>query len=152
MTNDSGPNPGPNADSGEPSSERADSADARPYLLVACSVVALEAVALLILAGFELAATESDRAGLGVSTAIFFVVIGVGLGWFAICLWRRASWARGPVVFAQLVQLGLAWNFREVSPRVIAIALLLTAVVTLAAVLAPATTAALTDDPEPADD
>lgn len=122
--------------------------NARTYLRIACVLVVLEAAALLALAVAELADVASDRVGLGVSTAVFFLLIAVGLCGAAYGLWRRVSWARGPVVFAQLVQLGLAWSFRDVSPRLIAVALLVVAAGVLGCLLAPATTAALADDPE----
>lgn len=117
---------------------------ARPYLLTACALVTIEAVALFGIAITEIASTSSERIGLGVSTAVFFVLIGLGLGVAAYGLWRRIRWARGPVVFVQLIQLGLAWNVRD--EQLIAVVLLAVAVVVLAAVLAPAATAALTDD------
>ncbi|MDN5852216.1 MAG: hypothetical protein L0K86_05085 [Actinomycetia bacterium] len=130
--------PNPDDDGGRPPPS-----DARPYLLVGCGVVALEALTLLALGIAELLSVEADRVGLGVSTAVFFLVIGGGLGWCVRGLWRRSSWVRGPVVLAQLIALGLAWNFRTVSPKVIAVALLIAAIVALVAVLSPATTAAL---------
>ncbi|MGH3358681.1 MAG: hypothetical protein ACRDO7_07740 [Nocardioidaceae bacterium] len=141
MTNDSGPESGSRASDNSPDS-------ARPYLAVACILVAIEGCALLGMAVAELTAVAPDRVGLGVSTAIFFLLIGIGLCGAAYGLWRRVTWARGPVVFAQLIALGLAWSFRDVSPRAIAAALLVVAIAVLVAVLAPATTAALTDDPE----
>lgn len=122
---------------------RPDPAPARPYLLIGCVVVAVEALTLIILGVAEILSVEGDRAGLGVSTAVFFLVIGGGLAWCVRGLWRRASWVRGPVVLAQLIALGLAWNFRTVSPKVIAIGLLIVGLVGLVAILSPATTAAL---------
>lgn len=119
---------------------------ARPYLLVGGAVVALEALTLLGLGVAELLSTEADRAGLGVSTAVFFLVIGAALGWCVRGLLRYSSWVRGPVVLTQLIALGLAWNFRTVSPKIIAVGLLVVAIAGLVALLAPATTAALNAD------
>ena len=50
-----------------------------PPLTVAASIVAVEGVVLLLLAVLEFANVNADRAGLGVSTAGFFVVYGVVL-------------------------------------------------------------------------
>ena len=61
---------------------------------------------------------------------------------------RRASWARSPVVLAQLIQLGLAWSFRGGETTWIAIALAVVAVVVVAGVLHPASIEALSDDPQ----
>ncbi|MCO5310957.1 MAG: hypothetical protein M9891_17025, partial [Austwickia sp.] len=58
----------------------------------------------------------------------------------------RHSWARSPVVFAQLVQLGLAWNFWGGSTGWVAGLLAAVAVVVLVAVMMPASTAALAPD------
>ena len=116
------------------------------YLLVASLVVGLQALSLLVLTVAEALSANGDRLGLAISTAVFFAAIGLGLGACAVALLRRSSWARGPVVLAQLISLGLAWNLRELSPPVIAIVLLVMAIVALAALLAPATTAALSTD------
>lgn len=140
MTEDSGPE-----GRSEPVDKSAD--PARPYLAIASILVLLEGLAVLGMAVAELADIAGDRVGLGVSTAVFFVLVGAGLCAASYGLWRRVSWARGPIVFAQLVQLGLAWSFRDVSPPAIAGVLLVVALGVLVCILAPATTAALTDDP-----
>ncbi|UYM06021.1 hypothetical protein [Solicola gregarius] len=119
---------------------------AGPYLLVACLVVGLQAVALFAFAVLELLSAKADRLGLAISTGVFFIAIGAGLAVCAIALRRRASWARGPIVLAQLITLGLAWNFRTLSPPIAAIVLLVVALIALVALLAPATTEALTTD------
>lgn len=125
---------------------RTDRDAARPYLLTGCVVVALEALTLLALGVAELLSTQADRVGLGVSTAVFFLVIAAALGGCVRGLWRLSSWVRGPVVLTQLIALGLAWNFRTVSPKVIAVGLLVIAIVGLVAMLAPATNAVLNAD------
>ena len=135
----SDPDPADDADDGRrPPLERA-----RPYLLVACGVVAIEALALLVLGIAELQSVEAERVGLGISTGGFFLVIGGALGYCVYGLWQRTSWVRGPIVLTQLIALGLAWNFRTISPTVIAVALLAVGLVGLVAMLSPATTDAL---------
>ena len=56
------------------------------------------------------------------------------------------SWARGPAVLAQLIQLGLAWSFRGDPTTLVAIALAVVALVALAGIFHPASTHALTDE------
>ena len=52
---------------------------------------------------------------MGLTTSAFFLAAAAGLAWCAWSLWKVRRWARGPVVMAQLIQLGLAWNFRDVA-------------------------------------
>ncbi len=111
-------------------------------LRLAAVLVAAEALALLALAGAELAALSSDRIGLGVVTAVFFAVCGLVLGWAAWALWRGIGTARGPVVVAQLIQLGLAWSTRSEAPAV-AVLLAGCALAVLALVLRPSATQTL---------
>ena len=61
----------------------------------------------------ELRSLETSKLAMGITTALFFAVYGVGLGVFAWLLYRRQSWVRAPVVLAQLIQLGVAWSFRS---------------------------------------
>jgi hypothetical protein len=114
-------------------------------LTVAASLVLIQGALLLIFAVLELAHVSSERVSLGVSTAIFFLVYGAAL---VVCAWaltRHHGWARGPVLLTQLIQLGLAWNLRDVA--VVAVVLLVAAVIVLAGMLHPASIEALTDDP-----
>lgn len=113
------------------------------WLRIAAALVAVEAVGLLAYAVAEAASISSGRAALGLSTAVFFGVYALGLCLAARGLLRRASWSRGPVVFSQLVQLGVAWNLRSTEVWPVAVGLATLAAVVLTAVLAPATTRAL---------
>ncbi len=114
-------------------------------LLVAAALAGVEAV---VLAGYgiaELVALSGDRLTMGLSTALFFFVYAVGL---ALCAWavsRRNSWARAPVVLAQLIQLGVAWSFRGGGTTLLAAVLAVVAVVVVAGLLHPASIAALDD-------
>jgi len=119
-----------------------------PPLTVAASLVAVEGVLLVLLALVEASTTSSARVTMGVTTAVFFAAYGGGL---LVCAWqltRRASWARSPVVLAQLIQLGLAWSFRGGETTWIAIALAVGALVVVAGVLHPDSIEALSDDPQ----
>ena len=114
-------------------------------LTVAASLVLIQGALLLTFAVLELAHISSERISLGLSTAIFFVVYG---GVLVLCAWaltRHHGWARGPVLITQLIQLGLAWNLREVT--LVAVVLLVAAVIVLAGMLHPASIEALSDDP-----
>ena len=84
-------------------------------LKVAASLTAVEAVVLLGYAVAELAQISSGLAGVTLTTSAFFAVYGSAL---LVCAWglvNRRSWARSPVVLAQLIQLGVAWSFRRAS-------------------------------------
>lgn len=122
--------------------------DARPApdrgLRLAAALVGAEAAALLAVAVAELAALSGDRIGLGLGTTLFFVLCGSVIGWGAWGLWRGLGAARGPVVAAQLIQLGLAWSTRSEVPLVAAL-LAGCAFAVLALVLRPSATQRLGD-------
>lgn len=102
---------------------------------------------LLLLALLELGTLSTARLVMGLTTAVFFVLYGAGL---LLCAWqltRRASWARSPVVLAQLIQLGIAWSFRGGGTTWLAVVLAVAALVVCAGVLHPDSIDALSDDP-----
>lgn len=121
-------------------------------LQVAAALVGAEG---LFAAGFGVAEafhTTSARATMGVTTALFFVAFGAALLGCAWGLTRAHVWARGPVLIAQLLALGLAWNFKDGDTWPASVALALPAVVVLVAMLRPESIAALDggqDDPAP---
>jgi hypothetical protein len=125
--------------------------DAPRPLVVAAALVALEG---LFGVGFGIAEafhTTSARATMGVTTALFFAAFGAALVGCAWGLTRSASWARGPVLIAQLLALGLAWNFKDGGTWPASVALAVPAVAVLVAMLRPASLAAL-DGPGHEDD
>jgi len=83
---------------------------------------------------------------MGATTSVFFIVYGVGLGGCAWVLCGRRSWARAPVVLAQLIQLGVGWSLRGGSTTVASVALVVLAVLVLAGIFHPASLRALADD------
>jgi hypothetical protein len=123
----------------------------RPATLTAAVVlVALEALVLVVLAVLELFSLRADRLTMGVTTAVFFLVYAAAL---LLCAWgllRLVSWARSPVVLAQLIQLGVAWSFRGGDTTVVAVVIALVAVVVLIGLFVPSSLAALSDEEEPA--
>jgi hypothetical protein len=117
-----------------------------PPLVVAASLAGLEAFVLAGLAVLELASLSSLRLTMGLTTTAFFLAAAAGLAWCAWSLWRVRRWARGPVVMAQLIQLGLAWNLWEGSAKPLSAALAVVALVVVAGLLHPASTEVLEHD------
>jgi len=114
-------------------------------LIVACSLTAIEGALLVMYAVAELFNLDSERVTMGLTTSAFFAVYGAGL---VLCAWsayRLSSWARAPMVGAQLVQLGVAFSFWGGNTTAVAIAVGLVALLVLAGVLHPASIEALTD-------
>jgi hypothetical protein len=98
-------------------------------LVVAASLVAVEGLLLLGYAVLELASISTDRVAVALTTAVFFAAYAALLLVCARAVLRRRSWARSPIVLAQLIQLGLAWSFRDGSTLVVAIVLAVIALV-----------------------
>ena len=114
-------------------------------LIVAGSVVGLEAFALVVFGIVEIATTSSARVTMGVTTAFFFLAYGLGLGACGWLLTRLRSWTRAPVVLAQLIQLGVAWSFKGGAGSAASAGLLVLAVIVLAGVFHPASIDALAE-------
>jgi hypothetical protein len=121
-------------------------------LVVAVSVVALEALLLVLFGLAELRSLSATKATMGITTSLFFAVYGVGLGWCAWQLRRLEHWPRAPIVLAQLIQLGVAWSFRGGATAFVSAALTVLAVVVLAGVFHPASLRALAQQEEQAGD
>lgn len=120
----------------------------RALILLASAVVVAEALVVLALAVADLANISGERLGLGIGVAIFFGSYGVGQLVAVVLLNRGVAGARGPLVLTQLIQLGLAWNLRDVDfgdvgiPGISA-ALVVSAAVVLICLLAPSVGRAL---------
>ncbi len=106
-------------------------------LAVAAGVTFIEG---LLTVGFgvtEVLSLDSDRLVMGVTTGVFFLAYGAGL---VFCAWGMNTvrqWSRGPVLLAQLIWLGLAWNFRTGDTLPVAIGLAVMAAIVLAGLLHP---------------
>ena len=81
--------------------------------------------------------------GTTVGLSILFFVCAAALAVCAYGLLRMQSWSRAPIVLAQLITLGLAWDYRSNNTPV-AIGLLIYAVVTLACLFHRSSLEALT--------
>ena len=117
-------------------------------LLVAASLVAVEGVLVLLLAVLELRSLDAARASMAITTAVFFAGYGALLLVCARSVTRGHSWARSPIVLAQLIQLGVAWNYRSSPTTLLAIGLAVVAAVVVAGLLHPASVEALADRPD----
>ena len=114
--------------------------------MVAASLTAVEAVVLAGLGLLEVANLTTGRLTMGVTTSAFFLGAAAALAWCAWSLWRVRRWARGPVVMAQLILLGLAWNLWADSTRPLSAGLAVVGLVVIAGLLHPASTRALEAD------
>lgn len=112
-------------------------------LLIAALMTVLQSVAALIMGLLEVASFSGQRAAMGVTTAIFFIAYGAFLIIAARQLTRLSPWARGPVLLAQLIWLGVAWSFRGGGTTWLAVILAASALVALWGLLHPDSRAAL---------
>ena len=118
---------------------------APPPLVVAASLTAVEAVVLAGLGLLEVANLNSGRLTMGVTTTAFFLGAAAALAWCAWALWRVRRWARSPVVMAQLIVLGLAWNLWAGSTKPLSAGLAVVGIVVIAGLVHPASTQVLED-------
>ncbi len=116
-----------------------------PLTLAAC-LVGLQGLAAAVYAVGFLVGFEGSKATLDITGFLFFALCAAGLGGCAYGLVRLVSWARGPVVFTQIMLLLLAWSFHGIPAIAVPLALLGLAV--LVCVFAPASVAALSPEDE----
>ena len=115
-------------------------------LVAAASQGAVEGKLLMLYGVAEIFALTGARAAMGATTSVFFLAYGAGLVFCAWSLTRLRSWARAPVVLAQLIQALVAWGFRGGGTTAVAVALLLAAVLVLVGIFHPASVDALAAD------
>ena len=111
----------------------------------AAARAAVEGVLVLGFGVLEAASLHADRAAMGVTTSLFFALLGLLL---VTCAWyvaRGRAWARSPIVVAQLMALGLAWNFWGGGTTWISVVLAVIGLVVLGGLLHPASVEALGD-------
>jgi hypothetical protein len=117
-------------------------------LLCAAALVVLEGLLLLAYGILEAAHVEQARLVMGVTTALFFILLAAMLiagGWLLV---RGQAWPRSPIVVAQVMFLGLAWSFRGGDTTWVAVGLAVVALVVLGGLMHPASVAALAE-PDP---
>lgn len=106
-------------------------------LAAAAGLTFIEGLLTVIFGVSEAVSVNSARLVMGVSTGLFFLAYGAVL---VACAWGMNAlrpWSRGPVLLAQLIWLGLAWNFRSGSTLLVAVTLAVMAVIVLAGVIHP---------------
>ena len=116
-------------------------------LKLASAVVAGEGLVVAVLGIVEAITISDDRLTLGLTTAAFLLLYGGALLLVARGLFRTSTWSRGPAVFAQLIQLGVAWSFWGGSTTAVSVVLGIAAVVVLVALFQKVSMEALVDDP-----
>jgi hypothetical protein len=114
-------------------------------------VVAAEGLVLAVLGIAEAFTINGSRLVLGLTTTLFLFAYGAGLVLVARGLYRASTWSRGPAVFSQLVQLGVAWSFWGGSTTVVAIVLAVAGLAVLVAIFRKPSMDALRDNPAKSD-
>jgi hypothetical protein len=111
-------------------------------LVVAASLVVVEAMVLLLVGVAELVSLTGGRLTMGLTTAFFFVAAGAGL---LACGWglsRSRAWGRGPVLVGQVMAFIGAWQVRG-DFTFVAVVLAVAATLVLAGILHPQSMQAL---------
>ncbi|GAB3663428.1 hypothetical protein GCM10027596_26580 [Nocardioides korecus] len=135
----------PDGDPGDESDRADDPTTRSPYsphgtpapLSAAAGLTFVQGLLALLYGIGEVANLSSGRLTMGLTTAAFLLAAGAALLFCAWGLHGVRPWARGPVLLAQLMLLGLAWNFRSGSTLVVAVVLAVSAAVVLAGLLHP---------------
>ena len=112
-------------------------------LVTAASLAAVEGVVIVLLAVLEAASLTGGRLTMGLTTTLFFALYG---GLLVVCAWlitRGGAWARGPILLAQLIQLGLAWNLRGGDTTLLSLGIGVVALVVVAGLVHPQSIEAL---------
>jgi hypothetical protein len=112
-------------------------------LVTSASLAAVEGVVILLLAVLEIASLTGGRLTMGLTTTLFFASYG---GLLLVCAWaitHGGAWARGPILLAQLIQLGLAWNLRGGETTLVAVVIGIVALVAIAGIVHPQSVEAL---------
>ncbi len=83
---------------------------------------------------------------------VMLLLLGIGLGLAAVGIAKGVHMARGPVMVAQLISLGLSWNLLKNESdlpgvTVIGVAVALVATIVIVALVTPSARAALADRP-----
>lgn len=120
--------------------------NARPYLLTSCTIVVIEGLTFLLLGVLALADAGSTNIASDAGIALFLGVYGAAQLYACRQLLTWHSGARSPLVFTQLILLGLAWGLRDSDQPEVAVLMTVGAIIALIGLLAPGVTRALTAD------
>jgi hypothetical protein len=112
-------------------------------LLVAVCLTMVEAAALVVEGLTLLPAMQGPRLVMAGTTAAFFLLFGVFLAYCAWQLYRLRSWARAPVVLAQLILILVGGSFWGDRTTVVAVLLIGAGAVTIAGIMSPASVGAV---------
>jgi hypothetical protein len=85
-------------------------------LQVAAAVTLLQAAVFLSLTIAQLATFSSERAAMNWTTVVGFFLWALMLGVAGWQVVRGSSWARSPIVMAQIIHVGVAWSFVQGDP------------------------------------
>lgn len=121
-------------------------------LMLAAILAGLQSLFLIGLAIEVFFDVSKENLKISSGVGLLLLLLGVGLGAAAIGIARSAHIARGPVIVAQLISLGLAWNlFRtdEELPgvEIVGVVLVILAAIVLTALATPSARVALADRP-----
>ena len=100
----------------------------------------------MLLALSLLPSVEGERLVAGATSVVFFLLYGGFLGYCALQVYRLRSWARSPLVLAQLIQILVGASFWGDVTTVVAVVAVVLALLTLAGIFHPASLAALEGD------
>jgi len=119
---------------------------ARHLLLIVAGVILVEALAYVIFGIISAVDHGENDLGTSMGIGLFLVLYGLAQAYACrkVLSWR--TWARGPLVFTQLVQLGLAWGLRDSDQKWLAVVMAVAALVALGCLFSRAVTRALTDE------
>jgi hypothetical protein len=112
-------------------------------LTVALALTLLEGAGLVVYGLALIPAMSGEKIAMGATTPLFFLCYGTFLGFCAWQLHRLRTWARAPVVLAQLIQMLVGASFRGGSTTVVAVVAVVVAVIVLAGIFHPASMGAL---------
>lgn len=113
---------------------------------MSCTIIAIEGLTFLLLGVLTLADAGGTNVASDGGIALFLGVYGAAQLYACRQLLTWHSGARSPLVFTQLILLGLAWGLRGSDRPLLAALMAVAAVVALIGLLAPGVTRALNAD------
>ena len=110
-------------------------------LVVAATLLVLEAVVAVAYAVIEIEQVRMSRAVVGVGVTVLMACFGLLLLAVARGVFLGKRWSRGPAVATQLILLPIAWSFKGGSTTWVSVVLGALAIAVLVGVLHPRSTA-----------